>query len=296
MSSSRWSRCTPAALAIGVACRRSRYSRRRPGSHHSTRSPSQPDSSPGGPSQQYTDGRYYDPNTAQFLSVDPLVNITGAPYSYAGDNPLNGTDPTGLDCTNTNSCPGGTAYSENGGSWVDPSLQSSGSTTDQGIATVLAGGLNSGTLASSSQDNSGGSWGAAVLGGASSAISGSGKASENFVEHAASNAAEGSAERSSLEGLDASIARVGYAFDGFSGALSVTVDYANHLSVGEIFGHAIGGEVGVLTGGFVGGLVCSESGPGAVICVVGLSGAFGAGGAYVGGWLGKQAEQWIKSW
>jgi len=43
--------------------------------------------------------RYYDPATAQFLTRDPLVALTGSAYGYVGDNPLNGTDPTGLnDC------------------------------------------------------------------------------------------------------------------------------------------------------------------------------------------------------
>jgi hypothetical protein len=41
--------------------------------------------------------RTYDPSTAQFLTVDPLEAITGAPYSYAHDNPLNFTDATGLE-------------------------------------------------------------------------------------------------------------------------------------------------------------------------------------------------------
>jgi RHS repeat-associated protein len=45
----------------------------------------------------YLRARVYDPATAQFLTVDPLVGLTGAPYSYAGDNPLNQSDPTGLD-------------------------------------------------------------------------------------------------------------------------------------------------------------------------------------------------------
>lgn len=43
-------------------------------------------------------GRYYDPATGQFLSVDPLVDETGQPYPYTGDDPVNGVDPDGLDC------------------------------------------------------------------------------------------------------------------------------------------------------------------------------------------------------
>jgi RHS repeat-associated protein len=44
----------------------------------------------------YLRNRVYDPATAQFLTVDPLVGQTHAPYNYAGDNPLNEADPTGL--------------------------------------------------------------------------------------------------------------------------------------------------------------------------------------------------------
>jgi RHS repeat-associated protein len=44
----------------------------------------------------YLRARTYDPATAQFLSVDPLVAQTGEPYSYASDNPLNFDDPEGL--------------------------------------------------------------------------------------------------------------------------------------------------------------------------------------------------------
>jgi len=45
---------------------------------------------------QYLQARYYDPSTGQFLSVDPAVSQTGEPYGYAGGNPLNAADPTGL--------------------------------------------------------------------------------------------------------------------------------------------------------------------------------------------------------
>jgi hypothetical protein len=40
--------------------------------------------------------RTYDPSTAQFLSVDPVVGVTRAPYNYAENNPLTVGDPTGL--------------------------------------------------------------------------------------------------------------------------------------------------------------------------------------------------------
>ena len=39
--------------------------------------------------------RYYDPTTGQFLSVDPLVALTGQSYAYTGDNPVNGRDRSG---------------------------------------------------------------------------------------------------------------------------------------------------------------------------------------------------------
>ncbi len=46
---------------------------------------------------EYLQARYYDPATGEFISVDPLKDITGQPYAYGGDNPLTWTDPTGLD-------------------------------------------------------------------------------------------------------------------------------------------------------------------------------------------------------
>ncbi|MDX3187347.1 DUF6531 domain-containing protein [Streptomyces sp. MN03-5084-2B] len=54
---------------------------------------------------QYADGesglvylraRYYDPVTASFLTVDPLVDKTRTAYTYTGGNPVNYTDRTGL--------------------------------------------------------------------------------------------------------------------------------------------------------------------------------------------------------
>jgi RHS repeat-associated protein len=44
----------------------------------------------------YMRARTYDPSTAQFLSVDPLEELSRAPFNFAEDNPLNERDPTGL--------------------------------------------------------------------------------------------------------------------------------------------------------------------------------------------------------
>lgn len=45
----------------------------------------------------YLRNRVYDPATAQFLTVDPAVGITRAPYNYAADNPVNEQDRAGLE-------------------------------------------------------------------------------------------------------------------------------------------------------------------------------------------------------
>jgi RHS repeat-associated protein len=44
----------------------------------------------------YLRAREYDPATAQFLSRDPLTGVSGEPYIYAADNPVNVGDPSGL--------------------------------------------------------------------------------------------------------------------------------------------------------------------------------------------------------
>jgi RHS repeat-associated protein len=41
-------------------------------------------------------GRYYDPTTGQFISVDPDVAGTGEPYAFVQDDPVNGSDSNGL--------------------------------------------------------------------------------------------------------------------------------------------------------------------------------------------------------
>ena len=47
----------------------------------------------------YNIRRYYDPQTGQFISVDPFVDQTEAPYAYVNGDPVNKTDPLGLGCS-----------------------------------------------------------------------------------------------------------------------------------------------------------------------------------------------------
>jgi RHS repeat-associated protein len=44
----------------------------------------------------YLINRYYDPNTGQFVSIDPAESVTGQPYGYVDEDPANEEDPNGL--------------------------------------------------------------------------------------------------------------------------------------------------------------------------------------------------------
>ena len=45
----------------------------------------------------YYGARYYDPKVSLFISHDPLAEKTGTPYQYCYQNPINLTDPTGME-------------------------------------------------------------------------------------------------------------------------------------------------------------------------------------------------------
>jgi RHS repeat-associated protein len=45
----------------------------------------------------YYGARYYDPKWSIFISVDPMVEKTGDAYGYCYQNPINFTDPTGME-------------------------------------------------------------------------------------------------------------------------------------------------------------------------------------------------------
>ncbi|MBO6689830.1 MAG: hypothetical protein JJ919_15245 [Henriciella sp.] len=56
----------------------------------------------------YMQARYYDPVLGRFLSPDPLGYTAGMGlYTYVFNDPVNGTDPDGLDCEYWGTCPPG---------------------------------------------------------------------------------------------------------------------------------------------------------------------------------------------
>lgn len=56
-----------------------------------------------GPGLYYLRARYYDPDLGRFISQDPLGLSAGInPYAYAGDDPVNAADPTGMYCVYLN--------------------------------------------------------------------------------------------------------------------------------------------------------------------------------------------------
>jgi RHS repeat-associated protein len=65
----------------------------------------------------YLFNRYYDPRSAQFLSVDPALLSTAQPYALDGGNSLNVMDPLGLyqGCISREACGSGSGWRENGG-------------------------------------------------------------------------------------------------------------------------------------------------------------------------------------
>ncbi len=84
------------AMSCGTTCRRGRRDPGAPGPHEVPRRARRCLRRHGGdPSEPVAVGRYYDPATGQFLSVDPKVQQTEQAYVYVHD-PVNGSDSSGL--------------------------------------------------------------------------------------------------------------------------------------------------------------------------------------------------------
>jgi RHS repeat-associated protein len=99
----------------------------------------------------YNRARYYDPQLGRFLSEDPIGIAGGLNlYAYAGNDPINGSDPTGFDCTDK---PGDPCQLPGVGVsvWADPSC------VDYGGGAVAANRVEC-RLEADQCEASGGSW------------------------------------------------------------------------------------------------------------------------------------------
>ncbi|MFJ2646706.1 polymorphic toxin-type HINT domain-containing protein [Streptomyces sp. NPDC087420] len=86
--------------------------------------------------------REYDPTTGRFISVDPVLELTDAQqingYTYAADNPVTGSDPTGLMQMMPNG--GGNGKVDDSGNLVDKGSNGGGSGGGSGSGSGSGGG------------------------------------------------------------------------------------------------------------------------------------------------------------
>jgi hypothetical protein len=238
-------------------------------------------------------GRYYDPTTGQFISVDPDVASTGAPYAFVGSDPVNASDPTGMFFTGDG---GQTAGVSSAGNTVDNSdnaaIQSSG---DQNVVTV-----ESDQAAYNAQVKSfltrwhdaaaAGNTGSGIVGGAAGIISKLYNSSGNAV-HLSDEALL--ADANAAVGLSNFANGLGVVGVG----LTVGIDVSQHRSIGYTIGNVLGSVAGGPAGAFVASIACGA--PEDVVGVVcGVAGAVFGGieGGAIGARIGNSVEGWVKSW
>jgi uncharacterized protein RhaS with RHS repeats len=240
--------------------------------------------------------RYYDPATDQFLSVDPLVAETGQPYAYTADDPVNGTDPLGLitlvgggsaECNSNNSTLYCTGAEPNGASVAGSYNASTGASTGafacntecqflHACASAPAWcqslhSLPASSLGAVSQELD-------VLGGGVTGWN----AYSNSLGESAAHASPESLEALAESGTDAAdVARV---FAPFGVALTFGSDIYQGHSAAYAAGDAGSTFAGAEGGAAAGAAICSETGPGAVVCA-GVGAFIGGGGAH---WIWEQ--------
>jgi RHS repeat-associated protein len=207
---------------------------------------------------EWLGARAYDPAARGFLSTDPLAPVLGAgwdgnPYAYAGNNPLNTTDPTGLRPLTDDELKAYDGSSRGGlaaaGDWLGDNWE-----YVAGGAMVIAGGVLMAT-------GVGGPAGMMLIGaGADTIIQKATTGKVNWGQVALSGALGGFggasiAARAGLTGMKAALV-AGASSGGISGGIQGTYGYYTgagpHTITGALGATAQGTVFGAATGG-VGG-------------------------------------------
>jgi hypothetical protein len=207
-------------------------------------------------------GRYYDPGPGQFLTRDPLDALTQSAYGYVADNPLNGTDPSGLDVYGPQA---GGGYSAPGVRYCALDYEAAGGTSGLGAGDVILGAGVAGATSGSIGEyfNSAGNWAHLDEG--------------SYLSSADTSVAFANGARG--------IAAVG-------AAVIVYQDVTTNKSVGYTVGDVSGTTAGGALGGPLGSALCGgpETGVG-VVC--GIAG--GAIGGAIGGSLGSKVGSAVEN-
>ena len=244
---------------------------------------------------EWLGARAYDPATRGFLSTDPLSPVLGAgwdgnPYAYAGNNPVNTTDPTGLRPLTDDELK---AYDQSAGSHWE--YIAAGLAVAAGVAALfvpglniiaagaIAGALTSGGLSVFSQKSQKGSvdwW--SVLGntavGAATGAAGGGAAmwTKSIIASAPAGQAAAafgvSAGANGVVGAGASAAS--YLYQN-GGRINSGWDFAGKIAGGGFAG-AVGGLAGPAGGSLARGMSLSSTGVVAKAGTMAISGV-GAG-------------------
>ena len=255
--------------------------------------------------------RYFDPSTGQFISVDPEVAASVQPYAYAGDDPVNGSDPNGLFETCGSNCgpdsgdirgaTGAIGCSENCGTQISPAqsflswLGQQSPTTIAFYDCAAAHGVQactnffSGTGSGSGSDSDGGGSGGTGSGDGSpaSGIIGLFDTGLGDIDDV-------------LQGLEAAGGPGEPAVIGVAApAMDTVSDVEQGDSLGLALSKAIGAGVGGGYGASTGAAACipeeaASDGTLTVVCaigVVGLSKVGSMAGEYVGGTLYDLGDQ-----
>jgi RHS repeat-associated protein len=213
----------------------------------------------------YLINRYYVPTTAEFLTVDPIVSRTQEPYSYADDNPVNGSDPSGLSpCLPGGPC-GSFQYLES---------------------------LPLASCSSSTGSSPGGGFdfaNAAILG---TAIEGSGFSSVSSYFNAAEGYEHLDPEgyyANALRAVELSNAARGLAVVG--AGITIYSDLSQNKSALYTIGDTLGSGFGGAIGGAVGSAICGGPGTGIGVVCGFIGGSIGgAVGGAAGSYLGNLFE------